>query len=59
MGRWPQCLCIEIILLKYCEEILQPPSCSSTYIMELKLKILETNPKSQETATFYPIFLYI
>ena len=43
--------------MKYCDEILQPPLCLSAVIMEGKLKILGTNPKSEEIISFYPIFL--
>ena len=36
--------------------ILQLPSPLPTHIIEGKLKILETNPVSEETAHFYPTF---
>ena len=42
-----------------CKLILHPPSCLSTLIMEGKLQILETNPKSEEIAHFCGIFLCI
>ena len=50
------CLCFGIkrILLKY-HEILQRPSRLQTNVMEEKLKILKTNPKSDEIANFYLI----
>ena len=51
-------LYMESILLKCCD-ILQQPSHLSTHTIERKLKILETNPKSEEIQYFYPIFLYI
>ena len=43
--------------MKYSDKILQPLLCLSTHIIKGKLKILETYPKSEEIAHFYPIFL--
>ena len=40
--------------MEYCDDILQPPSGLLTHIIEGKLKILETNPKSEEI--FIPLF---
>ena len=53
VGRY---LGIESILLKYYDEILQPPLCLSAHIMEVRVKILETYPKSEEIRSFYPQF---
>ena len=43
-------------LLKYRNEILQPPLRFSAHIMEGRVKILETYPKSEEIISFYSIF---
>ena len=45
--------------MKYCDEILQLPLRLSAHIMEGKVKMLETYPKSEEIISFCPIFLYI
>ena len=51
---------IESILLKYCDEILKPPLRLPTYIMEARVKILETYPKSEEIISFSPhIFVHL
>ena len=42
--------------MKYRDEILQLPLRLSAHIMEGKLKILETNPKSEKIISFYTIF---
>ena len=47
---------MERILLQDCDEVLEPTIRLSTHITSGKLKILETNPKSEEVANFYPIF---
>ena len=60
MGRLVRYLGIESILLKYRDEILKPPLRLSTYIMEGRVKILETYPKSEEIISFYPhIFIHL
>ena len=59
MGCYPWCLCIRSILPKYCNETLQLPYRLSIHIGEGKLKILQTNDKSEEVAHFYQIFLCI
>ena len=56
MGRNFRYRSIESILLKYCDEILQPPLHLSAYIMEGRLNILETYLKSEEIIRFYPQF---
>ena len=56
MGWYARYLGIESILVKYRNEILQPPLRLSAHIMEGKLKILGTTPKSEEITHFYPIF---
>ena len=40
------------MLKKYRDEILQLPLCLSTHIIKGKLKILETNPESEEIDYF-------
>ena len=45
---------IESILLKYRDDILKPPLRLSAHIMEGRVKILETYPKTEEIITFYP-----
>ena len=47
---------MERILLKYRDEILQPSLCLSTHILEERVKILETYPKSEKNLSFYPQF---
>ena len=60
MGRWFRYLGMESILLKYRDEILKPPFRLSTYIMEGRVKILETYRKSEEIISFYPhIFIHL
>ena len=56
MGQLARYLGIETILLKYRDEILQLSLPFSTYLMEGRLKILETYPKSEEIISFYPQF---
>ena len=46
---------IKTILVKYCDETLQPVSRSSADLIVEELKILETNPKYEEIMNFYPI----
>ena len=48
---------IESILLKYRDEILKLPLHFPTYIMEGRVKILETYLKSEEIICFYPHIL--
>ena len=38
--------------MKYCDKILQPPLRMSAHIIQRKLNILGTNPKSEETVHF-------
>ena len=45
-------------LLKYCDDIIQPPLHLSTHIMEARVRILETYKNSEEIS-FYHIFLCI
>ena len=60
MGRSVRYLGIESILLKYRDEILQPPLHLPTCIMEGRVKILETYAKSEEIISFYPhIFVHL
>ena len=47
---------IEAILLKYRDEILKPPFRLSAHIMEGRLNILQTYPKSEEIISFYSEF---
>ena len=47
---------IESIVVKYCDKILKPPPCLLTHIMDGRVKVLETYPKSEEIISFYPIF---
>ena len=42
--------------MKYRDEMLQLPLHLSTHIMEGRVKILETYPKSEEIISFYPNF---
>ena len=56
MGWYDRYLGIESILVKYCDEILQLSLRLPTHIMEGRVKILETYPKSEEIISFYPIF---
>ena len=48
---------IKSILLEYCDKILEPPFRLPTHIMEGRVKILETWPKSEEIISFCLIFL--
>ena len=57
MGRLAWCLVIESILLKYYDEILKLPLRLPAHIMEGRVKILETYPKSEEMISFCTIFL--
>ena len=51
---------IESILLKHCDEILKLPLHLSTHIMQGRVKILETYPKSEEVINCYPhVFVYL
>ena len=60
MGRKDWYLGIESTLLKYRDEILQPPLRLSAHIMEGRVKISETYPKSEEIISFYPhIFVHL
>ena len=52
MGRLARNLGIETILLKYCDEILKLALCLSSHIIEGRVKILETYPKSEEITHF-------
>ena len=56
LGRY---LSIESILMKYHDDILEPPFRLPAYIMEGKLKILGRNHKFEEIISLYPIFLCI
>ena len=56
MARYARYISIESILLKYCDEILEPPLRLSVYIMKGKVKILQTYPKSEEIISFIPNF---
>ena len=57
MGHLAQYHSIESSLLKYCDEILQLPSCMLIHIIKGKVKLLKslTYSKSEETAHFYTI----
>ena len=55
MGRWPQYLSIKSIFLKYYDDSLQLEYQLSTNIIEGKLKVLETNLKSEEMGHYYSI----
>ena len=50
---------IESILMKYRDEISQPPFLLSAHIMEGRVKILETYLKSEEIISFYPTFFFL
>ena len=56
MGQCCWYLGVESTLLKYLDDILKLPSHLSTYIIEGKLEILETYPKSEEIVHFYLCF---
>ena len=54
--RQARCLSIKSILLKYRDEILQPPLHLSAHRIEGKLKIVEINHQSQEIMSFIAHF---
>ena len=54
-----QCLSIKSIFLKYHVAILKPPLRLPTHVMERRVKILETFPKSEQLEAFMRLFLCI